>query len=97
MKFATLAFSRFHTPHTCRAPNVLSKEVIEHWGLTEHVKAITTDNTSDLVLVMSFLHDWLSEEHPMTYEHSSQYPISCFAHILNFATKERMKDIHSRF
>lgn len=94
MKCVILEFNFFHTPHIGGAAEAFLKEVIEHWRLTERVRAITSDNVSDVVLGMSFLYDWLSEKDPMIYKNSSQFYIRCFANIPNLATMECMKEIY---
>lgn len=95
MKSVIIEFDRFYTPHTGEAVEAFLRDVIERWGISQRVQAVTTDSASDMIRGMSLLHRWLSSIDPNMPQLRSHFHIRCFAHVLNLATKECMKDIHS--
>lgn len=50
MKSVVIKFDRFYTPHTWQPVEAFLRDVIERWGISQRVQAVTTDSASEMIV-----------------------------------------------
>lgn len=96
MKSIVLDFLRFHTPHTGEAFETVMMAFIDKWEISSKVRAVRTDNDSDVARGMYLLHARLPNP---SHIRLGAFNVRCHAHVIDLGVKDRLhfilKDVDS--
>lgn len=88
-----LDFVRFPTPHNGETTSNVLFELLSYWNIIGSVKAITTDNASDMCTAMAKLIDKMNIKNN-TNRRVCDMHVRCIAHVVNLAVKDCLNDVH---
>lgn len=91
-----LDFKRFPTPHTADAICTTLMDTIIGWDLASSLRAVTTDNASDMTAGIKGLREKLNDLSPGQYPEVEGFHVRCLAHIINLAVKSCMGEVHDK-
>lgn len=93
LRHVLLDFVRFPKPHNGTTNSSILMELLTHWNLTSKLRAVTTDNASDICSAMEKLLDMLNIRNN-TSTVITNFHVRCIAHVVHLAVGECLKDIH---
>lgn len=93
LRHVLLDFVRFPTPHNGETTSTLLFDLLSSWHLLSKVKAITTDNASDMCSAMSKLTDMMNIRNNSA-RCVQDIHVRCIAHVVNIAVKDCLAEVH---
>lgn len=93
LEHVLLDFVRFSTPHKGATTSTLRFEILSNWNLLLKIRAVTTDNASDMCSAFLKFNDMLNIRKNTT-RWLFDIHVRFIAHVINLAVSDCLKDFH---
>ena len=92
MQSCVLDFKYFPPPHTAIATQELLIQCLKNWNIAHHVKAIMSDNASEMEPAINGLREYINHQYNTKLE--KDWHICCACHVINRAASDAIKYIN---
>lgn len=71
-------------------------DVFQAWSIETKIKAVKTENASEMVIAIEILQRKLKDDMPELQRKREEFYVCCLDYVINLTVREAMETVHSK-